>query len=383
MDKLKKIWLSPPHMSGYEQVYVQEAFESNWIAPIGKNITSFEEELAAYSGMNVLAVNSGTSAMHLALLSLNIQKGDYIFCQSLTFAGCAFPIQYQQATPVFIDSESGSWNMDPDLLEEAIKKYMAAGKKPKAIIVVHIYGMPASMDRIVTLARHFEIPLIEDAAEAVGSRYNLLPLGSFGDYSIYSFNGNKIITTSGGGAFLCKDASHLQHARKLSEQSKENLPHYEHQEVGYNYRLSNVCAGIGRGQLKVLDERVKRKREIFELYKSIFRRYPQIRFQDENNSALSNRWLTVIYLDSLTQADSNVETVRLALTKLSIESRPIWKPMHRQPVFQTAPAFINGVSDHLFENGICLPSGTALTDEEIKNIAEIVVSTINHETISI
>jgi dTDP-4-amino-4,6-dideoxygalactose transaminase len=298
MDKVSKIWLSPPHMSGYEKVFVQEAFESNWIAPVGKNITVFEEQLAALSGMNVLAVNSGTSAMHLALLSLDIQPGDHIFCQSLTFAGCAFPIQYQRAIPVFIDSEPESWNMDPDLLEEALKKYVAAGKKPKAIIVVHIYGMPASLTRIVNLARLYDVTLIEDAAEAVGSFYDSKPVGSFGDSSIYSFNGNKIITTSGGGALLTKDENHLKYARKLSDQAKENVAHYEHLSIGYNYRISNVCAGIGRGQMLVLEDRVKRKREIFDLYKGLFNSYSLIRFQQENSPAVSNRWLTVICFGS-------------------------------------------------------------------------------------
>lgn len=377
---MSRIWLSPPHMGGAEEKYVQEAFATNWIAPLGPNVTAFEKQLSDYTGGYALAVSSGTAAMHLALICLNIKEGDFVFCQSLTFGGCAFPILYQRATPVFIDSEPVSWNMDPDLLEEALKKYAAAGKKPKAIIIVHIYGMPAQMQRIQQLAKEYEVPLIEDAAEAVGSLYDGIPCGSFGDLAIFSFNGNKIITSSGGGAFLCKKEMFFQFARKLSDQAKEKLPYYEHLHTGYNYRLSNICAGIGRGQMEVLGERVQRKREIFNLYQNLFSRFPFIHFQKELSTAFSNRWLTVITFDNLEYGDRLLQNIQLKLQEQDIESRPVWKPMHSQPLFLDAPAFLNGISDQLFQNGICLPSGTALTNMQVEQIVYIIERTIIYET---
>ncbi|MBS4066608.1 MAG: aminotransferase class I/II-fold pyridoxal phosphate-dependent enzyme [Chitinophagaceae bacterium] len=380
---MSRIWLSPPHISSAEQQYVQEAFTTNWIAPLGANVTAFEKQLSDFTGRFTLAVSSGTAAMHLALVCLNIQAGDFVFCQSLTFAGCAFPVLYQGATPVFIDSEASSWNMDPDLLEEALKKYTEQNKKPKAIIVVHIYGMPAEMKRIQQLAAEYEVPVIEDAAEAVGSVYDDVPCGSMGDMAIYSFNGNKIITTSGGGALIAKRIEYIQHARKLSDQAKENFLHYEHSQTGYNYRLSNICAGIGRGQMEVLAERVERKRENFQLYSELLSSISFIQFQQERAPAFSNRWLTVMNLQDHNNGGQLVQQIQVQLQKQEIESRPVWKPMHSQPVFKNAPSFINGVSDSLFQNGLCLPSGTALTNTQIKQIVSIVERVVCNEEIVI
>ncbi len=380
---MKKIWLSPPHMSGKERLFVEEAFISNWVAPLGPNVSAFEEQLTNYSGRASLALNSGTAALHLALRLLNIKTDDFVFCQSLTFAGCAFPILYERAVPVFIDSEAASWNMDPDLLEEALKKYTAMGKKPKAIIVVHIYGMPADMQRINKIAKEYNVPLIEDAAEALGSTYNNIPCGGFGDFSIYSFNGNKIITTSGGGALLCSNELMIEKARKLASQAKEPAPHYEHVEVGYNYRMSNICAGIGRAQMQVLQDRVLARRKIFNLYKELLGEIEGIQFQKENFQSLSNRWLTVACFNFMGGSNSMLEKIRVKLGEYNVESRPVWKPMHLQPVFKGAPCFVNGVSEGLFESGICLPSGSALTENEITEITSVINKIVRNETVAV
>lgn len=380
---MKKIWLSPPHMSGKERLYVEEAFLTNWIAPLGPNVSAFEEQLMQYTDRPALALNSGTSALHLALCVLNIQKGDVVFCQSLTFAASAFPVMYQQAVPVFIDSEPGSWNMDPAILEDALKRYTATGKKPAAIIVTHIYGMPADMNNIMKLSRQYNVPVVEDAAEAIGSVYNTIPCGSFGDMSVFSFNGNKIITTSGGGALLTEDKRLLEIARKLSTQAKEPIPHYEHKEIGYNYRMSNVCAGIGRGQMHVLEERVQKRREIFLQYKELLGDIEGIKFQREDFQSRSNRWLTVVRFTPSRLKTNLLDKIRTKLDENNIESRPVWKPMHRQPVFKDAPAFVNGVSDAIFESGICLPSGSSLTGKEIELIASIVKKTFKNEAVTV
>lgn len=377
---MKKIWLSPPHMSGKERLYVEEAFVSNWVAPLGPNVSAFEEQLTNYSGRASVALNSGTAALHLALRLLNIKTDDFVFCQSLTFAGCAFPILYEKAIPVFIDSEASSWNMDPHLLEQALKQYAALGKKPKAIIVVHIYGMPADMQRISKIAKEYKVALIEDAAEALGSTYNNIPCGGFGDFSIYSFNGNKIITTSGGGALLCANETMIEKARKLASQAKEPAAHYEHVEVGYNYRMSNICAGIGRAQMQVLNDRVEKRRSIFKFYKEWLQDIDCIEFQKENFQSYSNRWLTVASF----QLGSNLpQKIRMKLDEHHIESRPVWKPMHLQPVFKDAPSFVNGVSDRLFETGICLPSGSALMESDLKQITSVIKKIARNETVAV
>lgn len=373
----KRIYLSPPHMAGKELDMIKEAFESNWIAPIGPHVDGFERELA--SSLNVresVALSSGTAAVHLALILLNVQRGDEVMCQSFTFAGSCNPVVYLGASPVFIDSEMDSWNMDPVLLEQAVKERTSRGKKPKAIIVVDLYGMPARLDEIRRVADAYEIPLIEDAAEAMGSTFNGQQAGTFGDFGVYSFNGNKIITTSGGGALIATDDALLKKARFLATQARDPAPHYEHSQIGYNYRLSNVCAAIGRGQLKVLDERVKRRREIFDAYRKGLAGLSSISFQPELHESKSNRWLTTIIIEGAQAEMPAREKVSLALETENIESRPLWKPMHLQPVYQDAPAYKNGVSENLFRYGLCLPSGSSLAAEQQDRIVEIIGRTL-------
>lgn len=355
-------------MGGDEIKFVQEAFDTNWISPVGPNITAFEKELGEYIGVeHCAALSSGTAAIHLALIILGVERGDEVICQSFTFSGSCNPIVYQGAVPVFVDSEVETWNMDPLLLKEAIEDRIEKGNKPKAIIVVHLYGMPAKMDEIMAIARTYEIPVIEDAAEALGSRYKGKRVGTFGDMAILSFNGNKIITTSGGGALVSNNGDWIQKARFLATQARDPAPHYEHSEVGYNYRLSNVCAGIGRGQLMVLEERVKQRRLNFELYRENLSDIKSISFLPEPPDFYSNRWLSTILV-----AEGNVspEKIRLALEAENIESRPLWKPMHLQPVFKGAPTYVKGVSEELFKFGLCLPSGSALTEIELKRICK-------------
>lgn len=368
-----KIWLSSPHLGSSELVYVQEAFSSNWVAPLGPWVNLLEENLAKYSGVShVAALSSGTSAIHLALILAGVEQDDIVLCQSFTFSASANPIAYQKAIPVFIDSEKDTWNMCPIALEKAIVHYLSIGKKPKAIIPVHLYGMPANMPEIMRIALEYNIAVIEDAAEALGSNIQGKSCGSFGDFGIYSFNGNKIITTSGGGALLSNKKEVIEKARFLATQARDAAPHYEHSHIGYNYRMSNICAGIGVGQLEVLDDRVKARRANFDRYQSFFEKKNQqgfhIEFQMEPHGYFSNRWLTCILIDPVRNNGITREHLRLSLEKDQIESRPLWKPMHQQPVFQDAPRFLTGVSDQLFEMGLCLPSGSNLTEDEWQRI---------------
>lgn len=364
-----KIWLSSPHMGTQEKVFVEDAFETNWIAPLGANVDGFESDITAYTGVAHAAVlSSGTAAIHLALIILGIGKGDIVLCQSFTFSASANPIVYQGAIPVFIDSEKDTWNMDPEVLEEAIKYYLSIGKKPKAIIPVHLYGMPAKLAAIKNLAQQYEIPIIEDAAEAFGSTYKQKPCGSFGDLSVLSFNGNKIITTSSGGALLSENKEWIEKARFLSTQARDSAPHYQHSHIGYNYRMSNVLAGIGRGQMLVLNQRVHERRANHHFYKESLESIPGISFQAEPNNCLSNRWLTCILVDPKKTNGISREDIRLHLEKENIESRPLWKPMHLQPIFADAPYFGTNVSEKLFEQGICLPSGSNLSEEQLMRV---------------
>jgi len=369
-----KIWLSSPHMGGNETKYVQEAFDTNWVAPLGPNVDGFEKDLENFLGNTVqaAALSSGTAALHLALVLLNVKQGDEVLCQSMTFAASANPITYQGATPVFVDSENETWNISPSSLILAIEDRIAKGKKPKAIIVVHLYGMPANMDAIMDISTHYGIPVIEDAAEALGSTYKGRALGTIGDIGIFSFNGNKIITTSGGGALVSKDTNVIRKARFLATQALDPAPHYQHSSIGYNYRMSNIAAGIGRGQMEVLALRVAQRRANFEFYSKAFEGIEAISMgAAPSTDYYSNHWLSVILLDP---KKINREEVRLALTAENIDCRPLWKPMHMQPVFADTTFFGNGTSERLFENGLCLPSGSNLTREELEKVAEIVVA---------
>ena len=368
----KRIFLSSPHMSkeGYEQKYVKEAFDTNWIAPLGENVNKFEEELASYVGQDyAAALSAGTAAIHMAFKALDVKKDDIVFCSSLTFSATANPIIYQNATPVFIDSEKETWNMDPKALEKAFEKY----PNPKAVIVVHLYGTPAKIDKIKEICEKHNVPLVEDAAESLGATYKNKQTGTFGKYGIYSFNGNKIITTSGGGMLVSDDKEKIEKVRFWATQAREKARHYEHKEIGYNYRMSNIVAGIGRGQLKVLDERIKQKTNIYNNYKEGFKEISDIKMQPIPENSKPNHWLSVITLDK----DSKVKPldIMVALEKENIESRPVWKPMHKQPVFEKYD-FIKvedkAVSEDLFERGICLPSDTKMTKEEQETVIDII-----------
>ena len=364
-----RVWLSSPHMGDKEKGYVAEAFETNWVAPLGPNVDAFEEQLSKHLGVNgVVSLNSGSAALHLALNMLDVKTGDIVLCQSFTFAASAFPITYCNATPVFIDSEEDTWNIDPVILEKAIKEYIELGKKPAAIIIVHLYGMPAKMNEILAIAQAYQIPVIEDAAEALGSKYEGKACGSFGKIGILSFNGNKIITTSGGGALASDDEEIVKRVRHVSAQAKEPAPFYLHKEIGYNYRMSNICAGIGRGQMEVLSERVEKRRAIFETYKKAFEAVIGISFLNEPVGYFSNRWLTTILFDEQVFELGTNERIRQELEKMNIETRPLWKPLHQQPVFADCKAYCNGVSDKLFATGLCLPSGSNITDESLSNV---------------
>lgn len=353
-------------MGGMELKYVEEAFATNWISPVGPHIGAFEEELADYNNVPFCAaLSSGTAAIHLALIILGVKRGDDVICSSFTFSGSCNPIAYQGATPVFVDSEADSWNMDPQLLEEAIiDRTRKTGRKPAAIIVVHLYGMPARIEEIMIIARKHGIPVVEDAAEAIGSTYQGQKLGSFGDLGVYSFNGNKIITTSGGGALVSANENWIRKARFLATQARDQAPHYQHSEIGYNYRLSNICAGIGRGQLQVLEERIAQRRRNFEAYRKGLSGIRGLTFLAEPTGCFSNRWLTTMLLDP-TVAGTSSDAISHKLAGLNIESRPLWKPMHQQPVFSDAPAYVSGVSEQLFKVGLCLPSGSNLTEEQL------------------
>lgn len=368
-----KIWLSSPHMGGNERNYVTEAFDTNWVAPLGPNVDGFEKDLAKYIGedAHVAALTTGTAAIHLALVMLGVQHGDEVICQSFTFCGSSNPIAYTGATPIFIDSELDTWNMSPQYLEEAIIDRIAKGKKPKAIIPVHLYGMPSKMPEICAIAAKYSIPIIEDAAEALGSQIDGKQCGTFGDIACLSFNGNKIITTSGGGALVAKDPAIAAKARFLSTQARDNAPHYQHSEIGYNYRMSNICAGIGRGQMEVLDERVKQRRANFDLYTKELQGIEGISFVQEPQGYFSNRWLTTILVNPSKTGGITREDIRLALEKENIESRPLWKPMHLQPVFEGAAFYGNGLCETLFNNGLCLPSGSNLTQEDFNRIFSV------------
>ena len=369
-----KIWLSSPHMGGAERKFVTEAFDTNWIAPLGPNVDGFEKDLENFlsDDVHVSVLSSGTAALHLALILLGVKAGDEVICQSLTFSASANPIVYLGATPIFIDSERETWNMSPDFLEAAIKDRLAKGKKPKAIIVVHLYGMPAQMDAILKIAEKYEIPIIEDAAEALGSSIGDKRCGTFGALSILSFNGNKIITTSGGGSLVSHSKDWIDKSKFLSTQARDPAPHYEHSQIGYNYRMSNVCAGIGRGQMEVLEERIAQRRDNFEFYKAAFAEIEEIEFLEEPESFFSNRWLTTVLING--QKGSPISTIN-ALAKENIEARPLWKPMHLQPVFSEAPYYGENISQNLFEKGICLPSGSNLSEEDLNGVAENIKKT--------
>ena len=368
-----KIWLSSPHIGTNELKYVNEAFATNWIAPLGPHVDAFENGLQAQTQTkHAAALSSGTSAIHLALILLGVKNGDTVFCQSITFSASANPIAYQGAIPVFIDSENETWNMDPVLLRKALQEARKKNELPKAIIPVHLYGMPAKMNEIIEIAEEYGVPVIEDAAEALGSKLNDKPCGSFGNFGILSFNGNKIITTSGGGALVSDDAEIIEKAKFLSTQARDAAPHYQHSHIGYNYRMSNVLAGIGRGQLEVLGDRVNSRRNNYERYKEYFSKHNQtgfnIQFQEEPIGYYSNRWLTCILVDPSLNKGLTRENIRLIMETENIETRPLWKPMHQQPIFASSKNYLNGVSDKLFYNGLCLPSGSNLSDEEFDRI---------------
>lgn len=401
-------------MSGNEQKFIQEAFDTNWVVPLGPNVDAFETELENYVGENkkVVALTSGTAAIHLALVACGVKAGDEVITQSFTFCASANPITYVGATPIFVDSERDTWNMDPQLLEEAIKDRIAkTGKKPKAIITVSIYGMPYKIDEIAEIANRYEIPIIEDAADAFGSKYKGQVLGTFGKFGVLSFNGNKMITTSGGGALICNDAAAKQEIMFYATQARENYPYYQHEKIGYNYRMSNICAGIGRGQMTVADEHIKHHQHIFQLYKDLLKDIDGIKVQENPSEDYdSNYWLNTITIEpwvkvkgeenayaetlqgavggagSVTHAASslitdcqpnnNVEAMRILLDKAGIEARPLWKPMHKQPVYKNSPAYLNGVSEELFKKGLCLPSGPCVTDEDVKYIVKCIIESI-------
>ncbi len=370
----KRIFLSPPHMSGLEQQFVKEAFDSNYIAPLGPQVDAFEQEFAKEVDVKyALAVSSGTAAIHLALIHLGIQTGDEVFVSTFTFAASVNPIVYQKAKPIFIDSEPSSWNMDPGLLEKALNNRARKGKLPKAVIVVHLYGQCADMDSILEMCDRFEVPVIEDAAEALGASYKERAAGTMGYAGIFSFNGNKIITTSGGGMLVSNDVNFIEHVRKLSTQARDPAPHYQHSEIGYNYRMSNILAAIGRGQLKILYDRVRRKREIFNFYQKALADLPGIDFMPEAPWGRHSRWLTTLIIDP-EKFGASREKIRVALEKENIESRPLWKPMHLQPVFNECEVVGGSVSERLFEHGLCLPSGTAMREEDLQRIIAIIKS---------
>ena len=370
----QRLYLSPPHMSGREQGYVREVFDSNWIAPLGPQVDAFEAEFAATVGArHALALSSGTAALHLALIHLGVEPGDEVLVSTLTFVASANPIVYLGARPVFIDSERVSWNLDPALVVETIERKARQGRLPKAVIPVHLYGQSADMDPILEVCVRHGVTVIEDAAEALGATYKGRSPGTLGKAGIFSFNGNKIITTSGGGMLVSADAEFIAHARKLAQQARDPAPHYEHSEIGYNYRLSNVLASIGRGQLEVLDQRVAAKRRIFEYYLQFLGDLPGLSFMPEAPWGCASRWLTVITIDPA-QFGANREAIRLALEAENIESRPLWKPMHLQPVFASCEHVGGAVAENLFRDGLCLPSGSSLTEAELARIVAVIRS---------
>lgn len=414
MMKRNRIYLCLAHMSGNEMKYIQDAFDTNWVVPLGPNVNGFEEDLENFVGQNkkVVALSAGTAAVHLALIDCGVKAGDEVMVQSFTFCASSNPIKYLGATPVFVDSEKDTWNMDPELLDKAIAdRLKKTGKKPKAIVVVYLYGMPAKIDEILNVSEKYDIPLIEDAAEGFGSKYKGQVCGTFGKFGVLSFNGNKMITTSGGGALICDDADSKNQIMFYATQARESYPYYQHEHIGYNYRLSNVCAGIGRGQMTVLDEHIAHHKHVLALYKELLSDINGITVHTNPNEDFdSNYWLNTIILDENLhvkgeeeayqtvvqgavggaagvthtaksahtdlEPNKNVEAMRVALDKANIEARPLWKPMHCQPVYQDCPAYTNGVSEELFKKGLCLPSGPCVTDEDVKYIVNSIKESI-------
>jgi dTDP-4-amino-4,6-dideoxygalactose transaminase len=370
----EKVWLSPPHMSGNEQFYIEQAIETNWVSSMGENINIFEDLLQEYiTNVHVAVLSSGTAALHLALNILGVQSGDEVLCQSFTFAASANPIKYLGATPIFIDSERDTWNICPVLLEKAILERIANGKKPKAIVAVHLYGMPYKIEEITEISKKYAIPVVEDSAEALGSTWKGEKCGGFGAIGVLSFNGNKIITTSGGGALVCKNVEFKKRAIFLASQAREDFPHYQHSSIGYNYRMSNILAGIGRGQMEVLENRILARRTIFNRYFQELSENSKIEFLKEPEGYYSNRWLSCIVLPTLEIR----EAIRLELLKNNIESRPLWKPMHMQPIFQECLTYTNGTSEDLFNRGLCLPSGSNLSQSDLKRIISIIKNIVS------
>lgn len=371
-----KIWLSSPHMGGDEINYINSAFKENWIAPLGPNVIGFEKDLQTYLDENkkIAVLSSGTAAIHLSLIMLGVKRNDYVICQSMTFSASANPIKYMDAKAIFIDSEPDTWNMCPKALREAIEYGIRENKKPKAVICVHLYGMPAQLDKIKSICDEYDIALIEDAAEALGSTFENQKCGTFGDYGILSFNGNKIITTSGGGALVCNSEENQKKAVFYATQARDDAPHYQHSEIGYNYRLSNISAGIGRGQMQVLDKHIALRRKMNQFYQELFKDTEGITvFKEPNSDYFSNHWLSAILVDS-TKTKNNLtrEDIRLAFEEENIESRPLWKPMHLQPVFKDELYFGGTVAEDLFRDGLCLPSGSNLTDEDRDRITSVI-----------
>lgn len=365
----EKILLCLAHMSGNEQKYIQEAFDTNWVVPLGPNVNGFEDDIRAFLGENkeVVALSSGTAAIHLALVALGVKAGDEVMVQSFTFCASANPVAYLGATPVFVDSEPETWNMDPQLLDEAILDRMQkTGKKPAAIISVSLYGMPAKMDELLAVSAKYDIPLIEDSAEGMGSLYKGRECSTFGHFGVLSFNGNKMITTSGGGALVCPDEAAKKRIMFYATQAREAYPYYQHERIGYNYRMSNICAGIGRGQMSVLDEHVAHHKKVHQMYVDLLGEMDQVKVMSNPSSDFdSNYWLSTITLEGM-----NPDELRLALEREGIESRLLWKPLHLQPVFADSPAYLNGTSERLFETGLCLPSGPMVTEKNVLYIAE-------------
>ena len=371
--KQRRIYLCLAHMSGEEQKYIKEAFDTNWIAPLGPHVDAFEKSLEKYIGCDkyVTALSAGTAAVHLGLVLLGVGRGDEVICQSWTFAASVNPVVYQGATPILVDSEPNTWNLSPELLETAIHdRIRVTGRKPKAIVVVHLYGMPAKMDEISEIATHYEIPILEDAAEAMGSRYNGRLCGTFGDYGVLSFNGNKMITTSGGGALICPSEEMKNRALFYATQAREPFPHYQHEHIGYNYRMSNISAGIGLGQMSVLDRHIDHHRRLARLYAELFSDVDGIDVHLNPSSRYdSNYWLSTIAIDNV-KTGTDCDTVRQHLESCNIESRPLWKPMHLQPVYKDVPSYINGVSESVFSKGLCLPSGPCVSEEDVEFIVK-------------
>lgn len=411
---MNRIYLCLAHMSGNEMQYIQEAFDTNWVVPLGPNVNGFEKDLETYVGQDkkVVALSAGTAAVHLSLLALGVTAGDEVICQSFTFCASSHPVTYLGATPVFIDSEEESWNMDPALLETAIKDRIAkTGRKPKAIIVVYLYGMPGRIDEILEIARRYDIPVVEDAAEGLGSRFDGQVVGTFGEYGVLSFNGNKMITTSGGGALICPTEAAKNRVMFFATQAREAYPYYQHEEIGYNYRMSNICAGIGRGQMTVLEDHINHHKHVAQLYAELLRDVEGIDVHLNPNSRYdSNYWLSTITLSpdlhikgeedvyktaiegavggaagvvhaggslhTALEPNRNVEALRVWLDKAGIESRPLWKPMHAQPCYKDAPRYVNGTSDGLFRIGMCLPAGPYVSDDDVRRIVETIKAAI-------